>query len=308
MYVGDTNDATGLHHLVWEILANSIDESIAGHCNEVTVQLHSDGSISIRDDGRGIPVHDVRGVPFVELITTQLHTDASKDGHSPHVHIALSGIGIAPVSALSNWFELETHREGRIYALRTERGVLVQKLQDVGPTSDSGTSIRLLPDSEIFRTTQFSYALIEARIKELVAMTPGLRITLTAEGRSKTFHAPEGLHSLLDGESEILSAKGQHGRFSFELVWNREASEHRIDAFTNWQRVGTKGSHVQGLLAGLGVEPEAIQQGTKSLHAVLHIHTTDLSMIYGPTRSELRDDELEVAIMKAVQESIARKE
>ena len=304
MYVGDTDDGSGLHHLVWEILANSIDEAVAGHATGIGIKLHSDGSITITDDGRGIPVHKVNDAPFPEVIVTEFHTSATADGHSPHVHVAMNGIGIGPVSAVSEWLELETRRDGRINVLRTERGVLVQRLQDLGPSSKTGTSIRFRPDSEIFGPINFSPEKIEERLVEQTALSPGLKVTLTTSGGARTFHAPEGLSSLLDREADYQTASGDHGRFSFEVVWHWQASEPQVDAFTNWQRVGTEGSHIRGLLSGLSASGRSTTAG-EHLHAVIHVRTSDPSMIYGPMKNELRDDKLEAAIHEAVQKTIS---
>ncbi|MBV9464011.1 MAG: DNA gyrase subunit B, partial [Verrucomicrobiae bacterium] len=183
MYIGDP-DERGLHHCVFEVLDNSIDEHLAGHCAEIAVVVHVDGSVSVTDDGRGIPVdiHPKFKMPAVELVLTNLHA-GGKFGQGAYKYSGgLHGVGAKCVNALSEWFEVEVSRESKVYHMRFERGKTVQKLQVIGKSKATGTKITFKPDAEIFTiTTEFKAPILAMRLRELAFLNPGLRIVLKDE-------------------------------------------------------------------------------------------------------------------------------
>ncbi|MCL6447973.1 MAG: DNA topoisomerase (ATP-hydrolyzing) subunit B [Armatimonadetes bacterium] len=182
MYVGSTS-ARGLHHLVYEVVDNSIDEAMAGFCNYVEVIVHRDNSVTVVDDGRGIPVgiHPKTGIPALTTVLTMLHAGGKFGGKGYKVSGGLHGVGVSVVNALSEWLEVEVQREGRIYRQRFERGVPVTPLEDTGETDRNGTKVTFKPDPEIFEETVFSAETIIQRLKELSFLNKGLKIVFRDE-------------------------------------------------------------------------------------------------------------------------------
>jgi DNA gyrase subunit B len=193
MYIGDPNDPSlrGLHHCVYEVLDNSIDEHLAGHCDNIQVTLHLDGSCSIKDDGRGIPVdiHPKWGIPAVELVLTSLHA-GGKFGQGAYEYSGgLHGVGAKCVNALSDWFKADVYRDGKIYTISFERGKTTDPLKVVGTLDDpshTGTNITFFPDATIFTlSTEFKFEMLTTRLRELAFLNPGLRIALIDERGEK---------------------------------------------------------------------------------------------------------------------------
>src|SRR6201990_695262 len=186
MYIGDP-DERGLHHLVFEVLDNSIDEHLAGYCTKIEVAVHVDGSVSVRDNGRGIPVdmHPKFKMPAVELVLTNLHA-GGKFGQGAYKYSGgLHGVGAKCVNALSDWFKVEVSRDGKVYAMGFERGKTTQKLEVIGELKNkkqTGTLITSLPHPTIFTiTTEFKFERLASRLRELAFLNPGLEITLVDE-------------------------------------------------------------------------------------------------------------------------------
>ena len=183
MYIGGT-DERALHHCVSEVLDNSVDEHLAGHCHKIEVTLHMDGSISIRDNGRGIPV-DINtdsGLPGVELVLTTLHSGGKYGQGGYKFSGGTHGVGAKCVNAVSEWFEVEVSREGQVHHMEFERGKTIQKLHVIGKARNTGTLITFKPDPEIFReTTEFKYDIISQRLRELAFLNSGLEIILLDE-------------------------------------------------------------------------------------------------------------------------------
>ncbi|MGI8604772.1 MAG: DNA topoisomerase (ATP-hydrolyzing) subunit B [Verrucomicrobiales bacterium] len=219
MYIGDP-DERGLHHCVFEVLDNSIDEHLAGYCKNIAVIIHLDGSVSLKDDGRGIPVdvHPKWGVPAVELVLTNLHA-GGKFGQGAYKYSGgLHGVGAKCVNALSDWFKAEVRRDGKIYAISFERGETVEPLTVVGKledTRETGTLITFFPDATIFTiTTEFKFEILAKRLRELAFLNPGLTITLTDDReekpREETFFYREGIVEFvrqLGENKEVLHAE-----------------------------------------------------------------------------------------------------
>jgi DNA gyrase subunit B len=215
MYIGDP-DERGLHHCVFEVLDNSIDEHLAGFCKRIEVTVHVDGSVSIRDDGRGIPVdiHPKFKIPAVELVLTNLHA-GGKFGQGAYKYSGgLHGVGAKCVNALSDWFKVEVSRDEKVYYMAFERGVTTQKLEVIGKSKHTGTLITFKPDSTIFTiTTEFKFDILANRLRELAFLNPGVEIILTderVENKKETFFYKEGIEQFvrqLGRNKEILHPK-----------------------------------------------------------------------------------------------------
>ncbi|MEM0966632.1 MAG: DNA topoisomerase (ATP-hydrolyzing) subunit B [Verrucomicrobiota bacterium] len=186
MYIGDTNER-GLHHCVFEIVDNSIDEALAGYCDRISVSVHLDGSCSIEDDGRGIPVdmHEKHEMPALELVLTNLHAGGKFGKGAYQVSGGLHGVGAKCVNAVSEWFKAEVRRDGKVHAMSFERGKTTQKLQTIGETKRTGTKITFKPDPEIFSILDFKYDILAKRIRELAFLNPGIEIVLRDEAAKK---------------------------------------------------------------------------------------------------------------------------
>src|SRR5881296_2801745 len=188
MYIGDP-DERGLHHCVFEVLDNSIDEHLAGYCTKIDVTIHVDGSVSIKDNGRGIPVdmHPKFKMPAVELVLTNLHA-GGKFGQGAYKYSGgLHGVGAKCVNALSDWFKVEVSRDGEVYHMAFERGVTTKKLTVIGKAKHTGTLITFKPDAQIFTiTTEFQFDVLANRLRELAFLNPGVEIELKDERTEKS--------------------------------------------------------------------------------------------------------------------------
>lgn len=203
MYIGSTG-TRGLHHLVYEIVDNSIDEALAGYCSKTTIIINEDNSISVEDNGRGMPVdmHEKMKKPAVEVIHTILHAGGKFGGGGYKVSGGLHGVGASVVNALSEWFEVEVKRNGKIYKQRYERGKTVTELQVVGKTTETGTKSLFMPDAEIFNEVIFEYNLLRHRLREMAYLNKGIQIILEdrREGQEKkeTFHYEGGIREFIE--------------------------------------------------------------------------------------------------------------
>ena len=197
MYIGDTNER-GLHHCVFEIVDNSIDEALAGHCSKITVSIHNDGSCSIEDDGRGIPVdiHPKYNIPALELVMTNLHAGGKFGKGAYQVSGGLHGVGAKCVNAVSEWFEVEVKRDKKVHKMEFSRGITTSKMKIIGETNRTGTRIAFSPDPEIFLTTrEFKFELLAKRLRELAFLNPGIEIDFIDEriNKSENFIFKDGI-------------------------------------------------------------------------------------------------------------------
>ena len=202
MYIGSTS-TRGLHHLVYEIVDNAVDEALAGYCSEINVFINADNTITVIDNGRGIPtgIHEKAGIPAVEVVFTILHAGGKFGGGGYKVSGGLHGVGASVVNALSNWLEVEVSRDGKIYRQRYERGHVIYKLKEVGKTDKTGTKVTFEPDDTIFDDVNFEYDTLKSRLREMAFLTKGLKITLEdkREGQEKKgeFHYEGGIKEFI---------------------------------------------------------------------------------------------------------------
>ena len=180
MYIGSTSES-GLHHLVYEIVDNSIDEALAGYCTDISVTINEGNTITVTDNGRGIPV-DIQaqtGRPALEVVFTVLHAGGKFGGGGYKVSGGLHGVGASVVNALSEWLVVQVHKEGRVYEMRFSRGAITQEMKVIGETDHTGTTVTFKPDPEMFDTLEYDYEKLHTRMREQAFLNAGLRITIT---------------------------------------------------------------------------------------------------------------------------------
>jgi len=274
MYIGDTDDGTGLHHMVYEVVDNSIDEALAGYCKNIFVKINSDGTITVRDDGRGIPVdmHKGEKKSAAEVIMTQLHAGGKFDHDSYKVSGGLHGVGVSVVNALSEKLELEINRDGKKYFIEFKDGDAIKPLKEIGKSKESGTQITFLPSKEIFSSTKFSANILIKRMRELAFLNKGIKIIFTDASLKKekvTEFKFEGgvleFVEFLDEKREKLQNKNGNDLFKkpiyiegkkdnieieCSLKWNAGYSEDVLPYTNNiFQKDG--GTHVLGFRSAL---------------------------------------------------------
>ena len=237
MYIGDTDDGTGLHHMVYEVVDNSIDEALAGYCQNIEVKINSDGSVTVKDDGRGIPVdmHKGEKKSAAEVIMTQLHAGGKFDHDSYKVSGGLHGVGVSVVNALSKTLKLSINREGKKYFIEFKDGKAKSPLKHVGKSKDKdGTEINFLPSNEIFSSTKFSFSILEKRLRELAFLNKGIKIVLTDLSLKKTksleFKYDGGILEFVEFlDSKRESLKNKNGNELFKKPIYMEGSKNNLD-------------------------------------------------------------------------------
>ena len=264
MYIGDTAER-GLHHLVFEIVDNSVDEALAGYCTRVVVTIHTEGHVSVVDDGRGIPTetHPTEGISAAQVVLTKLHAGGKFDKGAYRVSGGLHGVGVSVVNALSEILEIEIKRAGKIYFQRYHRGQPDNELKEIGQTEESGTKVVFTPDSQVFGERAFSFDILSSRLRELAFLNPGLHISIVDEREPEKRHDffyEGGIVSFVEHlgraktplHNEVIYFSGEKGGTAAEIAlqWN-EGYVESIYSFANNINTIEGGTHLVGLKAAL---------------------------------------------------------
>ena len=340
MYIGDIGEK-GLHHLVYEVVDNSIDEALAGYCTDIEVTINEDGSVSVRDNGRGIPTdyHEKEGRSALEVVLTVLHAGGKFDKGSYKVSGGLHGVGVSCVNALSTLLIAEVHRDGKIYRETFSKGVPTSKLEIVGECSDRGTTITFKPDGEIFtHTTEYKYEILSNRLRELALLNKGIQLTITDKRvkdeqggyLSETFHSKDGLKEFVQyldatrGEPIIesiiyLDTEKNGVPVEVAMQYNDSFSEN-VHSYVNNINTIEGGTHLtgfrraltrtlkkyaddSGMLAKLkfDISGDDFREG---LTAVISVKVAE-PQFEGQTKTKLGNDEVAASVDQAVSEALA---
>lgn len=329
MYIGST-DVRGLHHLVWEIVDNSIDEALAGYCNEIDVILRKDGSCSVKDNGRGIPTGIMKkeGKSAVEVVLTKLHAGGKFGGDGYKISGGLHGVGLSCVNALSEWLDVDVWQNGKHFKQTYNRGIPQRALAEVGESDgQTGTMITFLPDAEIFETTKFDYDTIKSRLRELAFLNKGITINLTEEDNEKkdTLHYEGGIiefvkdlnhnKETLFPEPIYMDKQLKEGEIEIALQYNDSYSE-TIFAYANNINTEEGGTHLVGFRNAItkivneyGQKFNCLKQNEKltgddvreGLVAVISVKLRN-PQFEGQTKTKLGNSEIRGAVEKAMQD------
>jgi len=263
MYIGDTG-VRGLHHLIWEIVDNSIDEAMAGHCKTIYVTIHVDNSVTVEDDGRGIPVdiHKTEKVSALEVVLTKLHAGGKFDNNAYKVSGGLHGVGVSVVNALSETLTAEVKRQGKVYVQQYEKGKPLAPVKEVGVTEKTGTKIVFKPDAEIFETHDFSFETVANRLRELSYLNRGIRVILTDERteKSQEFFSDGGIRSFVEhlnkaktklhADAIYFYAEATGIFLEVSMQWN-DGYKENIFTFANNINTVEGGTHLAGFKTAL---------------------------------------------------------
>ncbi|RMG93184.1 MAG: DNA topoisomerase (ATP-hydrolyzing) subunit B [Candidatus Dadabacteria bacterium] len=332
MYIGSTG-SMGLHHLVYEVVDNSIDEALAGYCDLVRVVIHVDNSVTVEDNGRGIPVdvHKDTGKPAAELVLTTLHAGGKFDNKTYRVSGGLHGVGVSVVNALSEWLEVEIRRDGKVYHQAYRRGAPTKPLTVVGTTTRRGTKVHFKPDPEIFTETEYSYDILATRLRELAFLNPGIRILLEDEREEKSteFCYEGGIRSFVEHLNrsvtplhEAIYFSGENDNVIVEIaIQYNDSYKERLFSFVNNINTREGGTHVTGFRAALtrtlnqygkaqnllkdlktGLTGEDVRAG---LTAVISVKVPD-PQFEGQTKTKLGNSEVRGLVENICNEQLSR--
>ncbi len=330
MYIGDVSNA-GLHHLVYEVVDNSIDEAMAGHCKNIDIVIHTDESISVNDDGRGIPVeiHPDKGISTVEVVLTVLHAGGKFEGEGYKISGGLHGVGVSVVNALSELLEIEIKRDGFVYTQSYERGASTAPLKKMGEVKSTGTKIKFRPDSQIFETTIFNFDYLSQRLRELAFLNKGVKITISDERSDKSheFYYEGGIKSFIkyinrNKETlfpEPIYVQKEKGTTTVEvsMLYN-DGYKEDVFTFVNNIRTPEGGTHLAGFRAALtrsinqyanskkllkkdqSITGDDVREG---LSAVVSVKMVD-PQFEGQTKAKLGNSKIKGAVESIVKDAI----
>lgn len=332
MYIGSTG-AAGLHHLVYEVVDNSIDEALAGYCKNVEVKIHTDDSITVIDDGRGIPteMHQQKKKPAVEVVLTELHAGGKFENKAYQVSGGLHGVGVTVVNFLSEWLEVEIKRDGKVFQQRYEGGKPIEQLKIVGKTQKTGTRVTFKPDKTIFETTDFSFDTLSQRLRELSFLNAGILITIEDERSDKKheFQYKGGITSFVEHlnkskttvHPKIIYISGEKEKIQMEIAmqWNDGYSEN-IFSYANNINTTEGGTHMVGFKSALtrtinsyasntnllkdlkeGLQGDDVREG---LAAVISVKLPQ-PQFEGQTKTKLGNSDVEGYVKTIVNEKLA---
>jgi DNA gyrase subunit B len=330
MYIGSV-DSKGLHHLVYEVVDNSIDEALAGHCDEIEVVLHEDGSVSVRDDGRGIPIdqHEKHDMPAVTVVMTVLHAGGKFDSDMYEISGGLHGVGVSVVNGLSEWAEVGVRRGGAVHEQRFERGEPVTPLERNGEASETGTKIRFKPDGEVFEATEFDFSTLEGRLRELAFLNKGLEITLRDErdkGREEAFLYERGLREFVEylnenktpTHDEVVYFDEERDGIEVEVgLQGIDEPTGAVHSFANNIKTKEGGTHLTGFKKALtnvvkgyaekeGIADEGLkgQDIRESLTAVVSVMVPE-PQFEGQTKTKLGNREVSGIVERVVNDRLS---
>ncbi len=331
MYIGDTS-MRGLHHLVYEVVDNAIDESLAGFCDKIKVVLNVDGSVTVVDDGRGIPVdiHKTEKKPAVEVVLTTLHAGGKFDHRTYKVSGGLHGVGVSVVNALSEWLDVEIKRDGGVFRQRYQKGRPITKLKKTGKSSNTGTKITFKPDKEIFKETKFSYDILASRMRELAFLNSGLSIELVDEHKGKTdlFKFKGGVVSFVEHlnqnknvlHKKIIYLQKDKDNIHLEVALQyNETYKENIFSFVNNINTVEGGTHLSGFKSALTRAINQYAKGKNLLKNNLSISGDDVReglcavisikvpnpQFEGQTKTKLGNSEVEGITASSVFEALS---
>jgi DNA gyrase subunit B len=337
MYIGSTGPR-GLHHLVFEVVDNAVDEALAGHCNAIEVRIHPDNSVTVSDNGRGIPVEVMpdQGRPAVEVVLTKLHAGGKFGGEGYKVSGGLHGVGVSVVNALSEWLRVEVKRDGQIWQQEFRRGDPVADLKTLGKTKETGTTITFMPDLDVFEEIEFDEKILAQRLREMAFLTKGLRLCFVderADGEESEFYYEGGIRDFVAYSNQAKDPVHKHivyfesesedpqAQVEIAMQWNASYVES-IFSFANNINTHEGGSHLSGFRSALTgtlnryakqagllkdkeedkLEGEDVREG---LAAVLSIKLRE-PQFEGQTKTKLGNPWVEGLVRTAVNEQLAR--
>jgi len=333
MYIGSI-DGRGLHHLVYEVVDNSIDEALAGYCSEIDVAINPEGTVTVRDNGRGIPVgmHSKYKKSALEVVMTVLHAGGKFDKDTYKVSGGLHGVGVSVVNALSEWMEVEVQRDGNVYFQRYERGKPLDELIEIGETDGTGTKITFMPDSQIFETTNFVYETLTTRLRELAFLNRGITINISdmraEEPQQETFHYEGGIRSFVEylnhnrsalHDSPIYFEREKEGTAVEIAMQYTDSYTEYVYSFANNINTHEGGTHLVGFKAALTrvandyikknnmtkgdnkLSGEDIREG---LTAIISVKLTE-PQFEGQTKTKLGNSEVKGIVESMVSEGLS---